>query len=287
MFDVSPEGILHLAEAGESETVEFKTRLPPDETIARVLTSFANTTGGILLIGVKDDGEIVGLQREEANRAFKKFEALLTSLFQWPPQVGLVNVGGKVVAYAAVDRAPAEFAPVATARGEFFRRVKDKLEPMPPKPISVAPGAPKPATATTKKIKAFVAMSFREEEDPALVDYFRAMERAVEATKLQIELTRMDLQEGDYEISQEIMTVIDSCDMLLTDFTLNSSNVYFELGYARGRDKRIIQTARKGTPLEFDIRNWRTLFYKNATELEQKLVSALQAAYAEIVAKVS
>jgi hypothetical protein len=30
-----------------------------------------------------------------------------------------------------------------------------------------------------KEIVAFVAMSFREEEEPALVDYFRAMERVL------------------------------------------------------------------------------------------------------------
>jgi hypothetical protein len=30
-----------------------------------------------------------------------------------------------------------------------------------------------------KKLVAFVAMSFREEEEPGLVDYFKAMERAV------------------------------------------------------------------------------------------------------------
>jgi hypothetical protein len=49
----------------------------------------------------------------------------------------------------------------------------------------------------------------------------------------------------------------------------------FEIGYARGKGLRIIQSARKGTELEFDIRNWRTLFYRNATELEEKLIPEL------------
>ena len=106
------------------------------------------------------------------------------------------------------------------------------------------------------------------------------MQRAVTVTRLPIELRRIDLVEGDYEISQEVMNEIDEADIVLADFTLNARNVYFELGYARSAQKRIIQTARKETALEFDVRNWRTLFYRNATELESNLVGAFQAAYA-------
>jgi nucleoside 2-deoxyribosyltransferase len=73
------------------------------------------------------------------------------------------------------------------------------------------------------------------------------------------------------------MEVIDTCDALLADFTLSPHNVYFEVGYARGRDKHIIQTARRDTELEFDVRNWRTIFYRNATELEAHLIDTFAA----------
>jgi nucleoside 2-deoxyribosyltransferase len=127
-------------------------------------------------------------------------------------------------------------------------------------------------------------MSFRNEEEPSLVDYFSAMQRAVRETRLPIRICRIDLQEGDYEISQQIMDEIDTADVVLADFTLRPSNVYFELGYARGREKYVIQTARKkDTTLEFDVRNWRTIFYRNATELEASLIPALKTAYAKVI----
>jgi len=100
-------------------------------------------------------------------------------------------------------------------------------------------------------------------------------------------LSRIDLVEGDYEISQKIMDEILKADFVLADFTLNPKNVYFEIGYARGCDKVVLQTARSGTSLEFDIRNWRTIFYKNATELEKKLVSKFADVYKEVLAKKS
>ena len=67
------------------------------------------------------------------------------------------------------------------------------------------------------------------------MDYFGAMRRAVTRTGLPIELKRVDLMEGDYEISQRLMDAIREADVLLADFTLSSANVYFELGYARGQ----------------------------------------------------
>jgi nucleoside 2-deoxyribosyltransferase len=79
------------------------------------------------------------------------------------------------------------------------------------------------------------------------------------------------------------MDEIDKADIVIADLTLNPRNVYFELGYARGKPCRIIQTARKETVLEFDIRNWRTIIYRNATQLEEKLIPELKAAYAEKV----
>jgi hypothetical protein len=128
----------------------------------------------------------------------------------------------------------------------------------------------------------FVAMSLRSEREPSLEDYFDAMMRAALACGRPLELVRIDRAAGDYEISAEIMEQIDRADVVLADFTLSPANVYFEIGYARGRRKRIIQTAHRRTRLAFDARNWRTVFYRNARELEQALVGELMAACDEV-----
>jgi hypothetical protein len=66
-------------------------------------------------------------------------------------------------------------------------------------------------------------------------------------------------------------------EKVIADLTLSSANVYLEIGYARGRQKRVIQTCRSDTQLEFDVRNRRTLIYQNATTLEYKLLNELNA----------
>ena len=50
---------------GEGTRIEFKRRLPRDERAARTLCAFANTRGGLLLVGVTDHGRLHGVHRPE------------------------------------------------------------------------------------------------------------------------------------------------------------------------------------------------------------------------------
>lgn len=50
---------------GEGMRVEFKRLLPRDERAARTLCAFANTRGGLLLVGVTDRGRVHGLHRPD------------------------------------------------------------------------------------------------------------------------------------------------------------------------------------------------------------------------------
>ena len=50
---------------GEHQQQDFKFRVDDARKIARTLVAFANTDGGRLLIGVKDNGKVVGVNAEE------------------------------------------------------------------------------------------------------------------------------------------------------------------------------------------------------------------------------
>lgn len=57
--------ILKMIEEGEHQRQDFKTRVDDARKIARTLVAFANSDGGRLLIGVRDDGSVAGVQAEE------------------------------------------------------------------------------------------------------------------------------------------------------------------------------------------------------------------------------
>ncbi|HNQ12507.1 MAG TPA: ATP-binding protein, partial [Bacteroidia bacterium] len=57
--------ITKLIQNGENETLDFKQEISDSIRIAKTIVSFANHKGGTLLIGVKDDGHIKGVNAED------------------------------------------------------------------------------------------------------------------------------------------------------------------------------------------------------------------------------
>lgn len=54
-----------LIKEGENQTLDFKYSITDSRKIARSLVAFANTDGGKLLIGVRDNGSIAGIRTDE------------------------------------------------------------------------------------------------------------------------------------------------------------------------------------------------------------------------------
>jgi len=50
---------------GEGKTIEFKAELPNSHALAKTIIAFSNTGGGKLIIGVNDQGTIIGLKPDE------------------------------------------------------------------------------------------------------------------------------------------------------------------------------------------------------------------------------
>jgi ATP-dependent DNA helicase RecG len=59
---MKPDRIRELLQLGESARVEFKSGLQNAEAIGRVVCAFLNTSGGYIIIGVDDEGRVVGVK---------------------------------------------------------------------------------------------------------------------------------------------------------------------------------------------------------------------------------
>jgi hypothetical protein len=64
-MNLRPDELAAAIAAGEGRATEFKRGLPGEHKVARTLAAFANTRGGLLLIGVGDRGELVGAPRPD------------------------------------------------------------------------------------------------------------------------------------------------------------------------------------------------------------------------------
>ena len=88
--------IKNLIKQGESEQLEFK-EVVQKEAIAKALCAFLNAEGGTVLIGVKDDGQIIGISNAEAQEAELK-QYLFGSIIPEPAvTVSTEKIGAKKI----------------------------------------------------------------------------------------------------------------------------------------------------------------------------------------------
>ena len=101
--------IQNLIEDGEHEQQDFKYKISDARKIARSISAFANNRGGSLLIGVKANGNVVGIERDEEMYMIEQ----AAEMYCKPPQkvkFQSYRVEGKCV--LKVDVAPSEELPV-------------------------------------------------------------------------------------------------------------------------------------------------------------------------------
>ncbi len=126
------------------------------------------------------------------------------------------------------------------------------------------------ATIDIKDNLVYVLMSFNK-NNPKLTDNYNAIKRAVEGLNNGFNCRRLDDSIGSYKISETCKRQIRNCRIAVFDLTENKQNVYYELGFAQGIGKTCVLIAEEGTETQFYSNEYKILFYKSLTELENKM----------------
>lgn len=88
---------------GEGLQLDFKQTIQNPRKIAKSMVSFANTTGGDLLIGVRDNGSIAGIKSEDEIHMLE-----LAASFHCRPEVAYVveeiEIEGKIILKAHIPK---------------------------------------------------------------------------------------------------------------------------------------------------------------------------------------
>jgi ATP-dependent DNA helicase RecG len=105
---------------GETGTIEFKENF--DRKTIETAVAFANTKGGIILIGISDRAEVKGVQvgretlKEWANQISQGTEPRII------PEIELSEINGKSVVIIKIKEFPIK--PIST-KGRYFRRIEN------------------------------------------------------------------------------------------------------------------------------------------------------------------
>ena len=139
IFHLSTFHLLHhLIAQGEHQQQDFKYEISDVRKIARTLSAFANTDGGRLLIGVKDNGKIAGVRSEEE---IYMIEAAASMYCQ--PKVEIAThthiAEGRTVLEIDIDEASAKpvYAPDQENKPKASIRIADENILASPVPLKV------------------------------------------------------------------------------------------------------------------------------------------------------
>jgi ATP-dependent DNA helicase RecG len=120
-MDANEVELLELMQQGESLTVEFKSdrKCLPDRELVGAVVSLANTEGGVLLLGVEDDGSITGLHANHVN--VSGIPALIANKTNPPVPVRVERLNAQRHSVARIS-VPKTRQIVATSDGAAYRR---------------------------------------------------------------------------------------------------------------------------------------------------------------------
>lgn len=113
----------------ENVNREFKQLIDNPESVAGEIVAFANSDGGVLYVGVDDDGHIVGLS--DANATFQSLTHICRDRCIPPisPVIEQFTISGQEIVVLTVMPGLNRQKPYRTAGGRFYIRVgKDKKD---------------------------------------------------------------------------------------------------------------------------------------------------------------
>ncbi|MEI2691691.1 MAG: RNA-binding domain-containing protein [Anaerolineae bacterium] len=147
-----PKPAAELLAAGEGQFVEFKASLLWDyyrqavnkdlyEPVMKNLVAFMNTAGGALLIGVSDEGEVLGLERDFSglpkknvdgfeNTFNQAFNSMIGAEWRQYVTVSFEEIDGKTVCLLTVVPASAPVYLTFKGKEDFYIRTGNSSQPL-------------------------------------------------------------------------------------------------------------------------------------------------------------
>ena len=105
---------------GEDLHNDFKERIESNEDLAKVIVCFANTDGGQIVIGVSDDGEIIGL--ENIDETIRRIDDVAYNRCNPPVSIGIETVKDNNKTVVIINVPKGDQRPYRTSSGHYYIR---------------------------------------------------------------------------------------------------------------------------------------------------------------------
>jgi len=166
------------------------------------------------------------------------------------------------------------FVELSRRRADFLSRALGMLPPRivsASNPAPAAEPAPPPVPKPSDKKRVFVAMALAEEfEDVYQFGIYDVVRKCGYVCE------RVDESALSGSIVDQITEGIRSAELVIADLSGERPNVYLEVGFAWGINRKVVLLAREQTRLHFDLSHHKCIFYKTIKQLAKDLEDTLR-----------
>jgi hypothetical protein len=120
----------------------------------------------------------------------------------------------------------------------------------------------------------FLIMSFEEADD--LEDYQAAVIEVCKKAGFQAVRTDSRPADSSHQIIDAIHDHIQTCGFVIADLTRERPNIYYEIGYAKALEKKLVLTSKKGTSVHFDLQGYNRVEWTGSENLKKQLTPIVE-----------
>lgn len=150
---------IEIIKQGEGLTIEFKRIIDSPYKIAKTISSFANTSGGVLLVGIGNDGALLGVSSEL--NELQKLERAAGKLVETPLHIrfSTESLDGKKILRVEIDESPDKPHYALNEKNQriIYIRIKDKSVPIPKLLIQGEGDADTEKLLATRHVKSLIS----------------------------------------------------------------------------------------------------------------------------------
>ena len=123
--------------AAYDKSVVFEESVPRAMQVAKALPALHWSNGGLLLLGVRKDGTVTGVEEGEVDGIFERFGHLCAELTKTSVEIGLLRIDGRRVVFLVFNMIPRHTDPLDRYAGKIERlAVGSDAHPLGPPPTN-------------------------------------------------------------------------------------------------------------------------------------------------------
>ena len=195
---MTPDQIKQLIATGEDSRCEFKSQLSSKRDLAQDLSAFGNSGGGVMLVGVADDGEVLGLESEQLGEYQQTIANVASDNIQPALQLTIQNLQIENRRLLSVTIEASNSAPYMADGEGYYIRQDTSIRPASPTMLMRLFANSKQIHIDQRKTRALVAEQL---VGSAFGFYLDSLEQPLSpserADKLKL-LQNINLAEGEY-----------------------------------------------------------------------------------------